>query len=50
MEGMPGAVAELARDAVEVVVDRGYMRVQRLWYAAVSETISCRLTQVGVQE
>lgn len=39
-------IAALAEGAEEVVVDKGYMRVQRRWYNEVAEAIPCLLTQV----
>lgn len=39
-------VGELAADAVEVVLDRGYLRHQVEWYAALVATLDRRLTQV----
>jgi deoxyribodipyrimidine photo-lyase len=40
------AVAGLARDAALVVVDRGYLRIERRWRARVAERLRCRLVQV----
>ena len=40
-----GAV-DLAGEAALVVVDRGYLRLQRQWYAHVAERIPCPLIQV----
>lgn len=39
-------VSDLARDAVEVVLDRGYLRHQIDWYGRLAERIGTRLTQV----
>lgn len=37
---------ELSRSAALVVCDRGYLRVQRAWRAALAQAIDCRLLQV----
>lgn len=39
-------VAELAADAVELVVDRGYLRHQRAWYRELPRRVPLRITQV----
>lgn len=38
--------AELAREAALAVVDRGYLRLQKQWYAHVAERAPCPLIQV----
>jgi deoxyribodipyrimidine photo-lyase len=40
------AVAGLARDAALVVVDRGYLRIERHWRDRVAKRLPCRLVQV----
>jgi deoxyribodipyrimidine photo-lyase len=40
------AVAGLARDAALVVVDRGYLRIERRWRKRVAQRVPCRLVQV----
>ncbi|MEA3375190.1 MAG: deoxyribodipyrimidine photo-lyase [Chloroflexota bacterium] len=40
------AVADLAADAALVVVDRGYLRVERRWRERVARRLSCPLVQV----
>lgn len=40
------AVRDLADDAALVVVDRGYLRVERRWRERVARRLSCRLVQV----
>lgn len=40
------SIVELAGDAVEVVLDRGYLRHQRDWRAAVADAASCAVTCV----
>jgi len=37
---------ELSQWAVETVVDRGYLRIQRRWYEHVASSIECPLVQV----
>jgi deoxyribodipyrimidine photo-lyase len=45
--GSPEAgAAEMARRAGLVVVDRGYLRVERRWRAAVAQAVDCPLIQV----
>ncbi len=39
-------IAELAADATEVVVDRGYLRHQRQWRDDLAAAVGCRVTQV----
>jgi len=39
-------VVALAKNAAVVVVDRGYLRLQRSWYRAVAERCRCPLVQV----
>ncbi len=39
-------VLDLAREASCVVVDRGYLRIQRAWYDHVAQRINCPLIQV----
>lgn len=41
-----GSVVDLADDAVEVVLDRGYLRHQRQWRSAVADATACRVTCV----
>jgi deoxyribodipyrimidine photo-lyase len=40
------AVTDLARDAALVVVDRGYLRIERRWRERAAQQLSCRLVQV----
>jgi deoxyribodipyrimidine photo-lyase len=40
------AVASLAPDAALVVVDRGYLRIERRWRETVAQRLPCRLVQV----
>jgi deoxyribodipyrimidine photo-lyase len=40
------AVRDLADDAALVVVDRGYLRIERRWRERVARRLSCRLVQV----
>ncbi|MGD2176707.1 MAG: deoxyribodipyrimidine photo-lyase [Anaerolineae bacterium] len=40
------AVAGLAEDAALVVVDRGYLRIERRWRQRVAKRLPCRLVQV----
>lgn len=40
------AVRGLARDAALVVVDRGYLRIERHWRGEVARRLGCRLVQV----
>jgi deoxyribodipyrimidine photo-lyase len=40
------AVGDLARDAALVVVDRGYLRIERRWRERVAARLPCRLVQV----
>lgn len=40
------AIAELADDAVEVVLDRGYLRHQRAWRGSVADGAGCTVTCV----
>jgi deoxyribodipyrimidine photo-lyase len=40
------AVRDLARDAALVVVDRGYLRIERRWRERVAERLPCQLVQV----
>jgi len=42
-------VAEMARAASLVVVDRGYLRIQKEWRARAAEDLSCRLVQVETE-
>jgi len=42
-------VAEMARSASLVVVDRGYLRIQKEWRARAAEDLSCRLVQVETE-
>ncbi len=42
----PRGAVELSRRAALVVCDRGYLRIQRSWRAAVAERIRCPLVQV----
>ena len=42
----PDVTLALAEDAAVLVCDRGYLRPQRAWQAAVSERIGCRLVEV----
>ena len=45
--GAPDEVAlKLARNALLVVCDRGYLRIQRLWRERVTEGAPCRVVQV----
>lgn len=45
--GSPDVVcADLAKDAALVIVDAGYLRIQRLWRNAAAQRISCRLVEV----
>lgn len=37
---------ELAKDACVVVVDRGYLKINRAWYGFVAQNIDCPLVQV----
>jgi len=47
LHGSPEAVAiELARKAALVVCDRGYLRHQKAWRAAVAEAAACRVIQI----
>lgn len=39
-------IVELARDACEVVCDRGYLRHQRQWRDEVAKAVDCRVWQV----
>jgi deoxyribodipyrimidine photo-lyase len=39
-------VGAVVKDAAVVVVDRGYLRHHRAWYAAVAAGVPCRLVQV----
>jgi len=39
-------VLDLAKNAAVVIVDRGYLRQQQLWYRAVAEYCPCSLVQV----
>lgn len=40
------SVVRLATEAVEVVVDRGYLRHQRVWRSVVADQVSCLVTCV----
>ena len=42
----PKVIADLACEAAELVVDRGYLRNLRSWYKEVSQTVTCRFFQV----
>ncbi len=42
----PDVALELAGDAVEVVCDRGYLRHQRAWRAALADGADARVTQI----
>lgn len=42
----PLVIKELSKEACEVVVDKGYLRVQRQWYKLVAESLTCPLIQV----
>ena len=47
LKGSPDDVAiELSKEATTVVVDRGYLKIQKAWRARVAETIACRLIEV----
>lgn len=41
-----GAVLDLAKDAIEVVLDRGYLRHQRAWHNAIADDSRCTVTRV----
>lgn len=42
----PGIVLELAENAALLVVDRGYLKVQRAWRQAVVEQAPCRVVEI----
>lgn len=42
----PKVVSELASQAAELVVDRGYLRNLRAWYQDVAQNVDCRFFQV----
>lgn len=42
----PTMIADLARHATTLVLDRGYLRIQRDWYERVVATTRCRVVQV----
>ncbi len=45
----PDCIPALARDACEVVTDRGYLRIQREWRRAVATACGTRFTQVETE-
>lgn len=46
-KGSPAEIAcRLAREAKELVLDRGYLGIQRLWYEEIRREAGCRVVQV----